>query len=126
METNQIEPSSVEETRKQTIAKRIDGVGWALFFIMIGGIGLVPPENVHKSAWLIGVGAIMLGGNLARYIYGIKLAGFTLFLGILALGSGLCDLYGISLPLFPILLVLVGLAIVLGIFSNQKQNQSEV
>ena len=33
------------EDREKTIAKRIDGAGWALFFIMIGGMGTMAPQR---------------------------------------------------------------------------------
>lgn len=35
---------------------------------MLGGFALVPGDVVPKGAWLIGVGAIMLGLNAARYL----------------------------------------------------------
>ena len=79
--------------RKLALSKQIDGISWALFFIMIGGIGLVPDEKVPGGAWLIGVGLIMLGNNLFRYMKEIKVVGFTIVLGILALLAGLGDLY---------------------------------
>ncbi len=100
-----------QEDREEAISKRLDAIGWALFFIMMGCLWLVPKGNIPEATWLIGVGLIMLGINLARYLNGLKPIGFTLFLGILALGSGLFDLLGIDLPVFPILLILVGLNI---------------
>ena len=100
-------------TKEQIIGKRIDAIGWALFFIMIGGIGLAPKESVPEGAWLIGVGLIMLGGNAARYLNGLKVVGFTIVLGLIALGIGLSIMLGLDLPVFPILLVIVGLSIIL-------------
>ena len=100
-------------TKEQIIGKRIDAIGWALFFIMIGGIGLAPKESVPEGAWLIGVGLIMLGGNAARHLNGLKVVGFTIVLGLIALGIGLSIMLGLDLPVFPILLVIVGLSIIL-------------
>ena len=100
-------------TKEQIIGKRIDAIGWALFFIMIGGIGLAPKESIPEGAWLIGVGLIMLGGNAARYLNGLKVVGFTIVLGLIALGIGLSIMLGLDLPVFPILLVIVGLSIIL-------------
>lgn len=102
------------ETREQVIGKRIDAVGRALFFVMIGGIGLVRKKSVPEGTWLIGVGLIAPRGNAACYLNGLKVVGFTIVLGLLALGVGLSVLFGLNLPVFPILLILVGLSIILG------------
>lgn len=103
-----------KEKRDQVVGKRIDAVGWALFFIMIGGIGLAPKESIPEGTWLIGVGLIMLGANVARCLSGLKIVSFTIFLGLLALGIGLSVMFGLNLPVFPILLILVGVSIILG------------
>lgn len=105
--------SAATATHELSTARRIDAIGWALFFIMIGGLWLVPEEIVFEGAWLIGVGLIMLGNNVARLLTGLRTVGFTLFLGALALGTGLCDLANVDLPVFPILIILVGASIVI-------------
>lgn len=106
-------PKNVQETEEQVLNKRLERIGWALFLIMIAGSALVPDERIPKGTWPIGVGLIMLGLNAARYLNGIKMSGFTIVLGILALGSGLGDFLGVDLPLFPILLILIGANIIL-------------
>jgi len=106
--------------RKLALSKQIDGISWALFFIMIGGIGLVPDEKVPGGAWLIGVGLIMLGNNLFRYMKEIKVVGFTIVLGILALLAGLGDFTGFEIPIFPVLLILVGLSIIVSFFTKKE------
>jgi hypothetical protein len=47
---------------------------------------------------------------------------FTIVLGILALVSGFGDLAGLNLPLFPILLILIGTNIILKPFFEKEQN----
>ncbi len=113
MSTQQSELTNVQATEKQGLNKRLETIGWALFLIMIGGLGLVPKELVPGGMWLIGVGLIMLGLNAARYLNDIKMSGFTIVLGILALLSGLSDFFRVQLPLFPILLILIGAHILL-------------
>ncbi len=113
MSTQQSELTNVPATEKQGLNKQLETIGWALFLIMIGGLGLVPKELVPGGIWLIGVGLIMLGLNAARYLNGIKMSGFTIVLGILALLSGLSDFFRVQLPLFPILLILIGAHILL-------------
>ncbi len=75
---------------------------------MIGGIWLIPGEQVPEGAWLVGVGLIMLGLNAARYLSGISTSSFTIVLGTLALVSGTGDLVGMDLPVPAILLIIIG------------------
>jgi len=113
MTTESDQPTVTYDAGKAALNKRLESIGWGLFLIMIGGIWLVPDEQVPEGTWLIGAGLIMLGLNLARYLNGIRMSGFTIVLGILALASGLGDLAGVDLPLFPILLILIGASILL-------------
>ncbi|MGI6206881.1 MAG: hypothetical protein ACOYEW_01595 [Anaerolineae bacterium] len=99
---------SSEEEAKRSLNSRLETIGWGLFLIMLGGLGLVPNALVPEGAWLLGVGVILLGLNAARYRYGIKTSGFTIVLGIIALGSGLSSLLGVNLPWFPLLLIIGG------------------
>jgi hypothetical protein len=87
---------------------------------MIGGIGLIPDERVPEGTWLIGVGLIMLGINLARYLNNIRMSSFTIVLGVLALLFGLSDFVGLNLPFFPILLILIGINIIIKPFFERK------
>lgn len=113
MNTQPVKYTRDQTGEKQELNKRLETIGWALFLIMIGGLGLVPTAQIPGGTWLIGVGLIMLGLNAARLINGIAMSGFTIFLGILALLSGLGDFLGVKLPLFPILLILIGANILL-------------
>lgn len=105
-------------TQQRALNKRLEALGWGLFFVMIGGLWLVPGELVREGTWLIGVGVIMLGLNAARYLNKIKMSWFTIALGVLALAAGLGDYVGVELPLFPILLVLVGASIIVGVITR--------
>jgi hypothetical protein len=59
------------------ITYKLESIGWALFLIMIGGLGLVSDEQVPEGARLIGVGLIMLGLNVARCLNSIEMSRFT-------------------------------------------------
>jgi hypothetical protein len=50
----------------------------------------------------------MLGLNVARYVNGIRMSNFTLVLGVLALLLGIRGMTGVDLPVFPVLLILIG------------------
>ncbi len=104
--------TSNEDTQKSALNKRLEAIGWGLFLIMMGVIWLVPDEQVPQGTWLIGAGLIMLGVNGVRYLKGIKMSGFTIVLGILALAAGLGGLFGVK-PLIAILLILIGASIIL-------------
>lgn len=101
------------QDRGTTAGKHLDALGWALFFLMLGGLGLVPGETVPEGTWLLGTGLIMIGVQAARALMGLGTVGSSLFFGALALGIGICAVFAVSLPVFPILLVLLGLHMVL-------------
>jgi hypothetical protein len=108
-----------QDQQKMHLNKRLEAIAWGLFLIMIGGIWLLP-EAVPEGAWLLGVGVIMLGLNGVRKLYGIKMSGFTIFLGIVASCIGIGALFGVDLPIFPILIILWGLSVVLEPFFKKK------
>jgi hypothetical protein len=99
-----------EEARKQDLNRRLETIGWGLFLIMIGGFALV--KGVPEGTWLIGAGLIMLGLNAVRLMVGIRASWFTLILGTIALLSGLGSVLGVDIPVGPVLIVLIGLAII--------------
>jgi hypothetical protein len=102
--------SSSEVTRKLDLNRRLETIGWGLFLIMIGGFALV--KGVPEGTWLIGAGLIMLGLNAVRLMVGIRASWFTLIVGTIALLSGLGSVLGIDIPVGPLLIVLIGLAII--------------
>ena len=114
MDNQNTSNSDQQETREQIISKRINAIGWALFFVMIGCLWLVPGEILPESTWLIGAGLIMLGTNYFRYVNGIKPITFTIIIGILALITGIGSIMGIEVPVFPILIIFIGISIIFG------------
>ena len=99
--------------RKMALNGRLEGLAWALFFITIGVLWLLPEERVPESAWLVGVGTIMLGLNALRLLAGIRLSAFTIVVGAVALAAGLIGINGIDVSIFPILLILLGASLIL-------------
>ncbi len=98
---------------KTTMNKRFESIAWGLFLIMLGGLWLVPNSMLPNGMWGIGVGLIMLGLNYARYRNGIPMSNFTLVVGGLALLTGIAAFFNTDLPLFPILLILIGVGMLL-------------
>jgi presenilin-like A22 family membrane protease len=97
--------------RRSGLNWRLETISWGLFFIMLGGLALAP-GNVPQGAWLVGTGIIMLGLNLLRVLLGIRPSTFTVILGAIALISGIGSVYGINIPVWPIIIILIGLAII--------------
>jgi hypothetical protein len=102
--------SSPLDAGKRELNRRLETVGWGLFLIMLGGFALV--KEVPEGTWLIGAGLIMLGLNAVRLLVGIRASWFTLILGAIALLSGLGSVLGIDIPVGPLLVILIGLAII--------------
>ncbi len=102
--------------QKQAMDKRLDSIGWALFFVMSGILWIMPEELVPEGAWLIGTALIILGFSAIRYLYRIKIEGFWLVMGILFLSFGLAEYFSLNFPILPILLVLFGISIIYKVF----------
>lgn len=99
-----------DEVRKRELNGRLETMSWGLFLIMIGGFALF--KDVPSGTWLIGAGIIMLGLNTVRLALGIRASWFTVILGTIALLSGIGSVYGIDIPVGPLLVILIGLAII--------------
>ncbi len=96
-------------SERVALERRFEDMGWGVLLLAIGTIWLVPEEHVPHGSWLIAAGLILLGLNAARFFRGIKMSGFSLVAGILALIAGLGEFFGVGVPLFPIALIVVGL-----------------
>ncbi len=95
--------------------RNIDALAWGALFIWWGLTLLI---QFPGGVGLIGVGLILLAANAARYFQGMGVSGFTTAIGILALVWGGLELAGtvlqFDLPVFPILLIVLGLMVLLG------------
>jgi hypothetical protein len=112
--TTEYNQGSVDEnTRKLALNRRLEGFGWAALLITIGSLWLMPDNHVPQGSWLIAAGIIMLGLNALRHINGIRMSGFSLVVGTVALIVGLSAFFGIKLPLFAIVLIVIGIGILL-------------
>ena len=85
-----------------------------------------------SATWLLGVGVILIALNVARLRNGLPTSGFTITAGVLALAwSGLemagrsLDL-GFELPVFPILLTVLGVAVLAGKLTKKEAQKLEV
>jgi hypothetical protein len=99
------------------VDERYQTIAWGALLILFGSLGLVPGNQ--SGLFVLGTGIILLGLNLARYSAGIPANAVTTTLGALAAGLGLLALFGpalnlppFELPLFPLVLVAIGITLV--------------
>ncbi|NJC97439.1 MAG: hypothetical protein FIB03_14075 [Anaerolineae bacterium] len=80
------------DPEKAALNKRLETMAWGAFLIMLGGFLFVSEEIIRGGWWSIGVGLILLGLNGARYTNGLRMSGFTTFLGVVSVFGGILDL----------------------------------
>lgn len=102
--------------KRRGLAAKLDSLGWALFFIWVGAALLL---DLGWGVGLLGVGIITLGGQVARKYFGLRLEGFWAIVGIIFVLGGVWELYGITVPLLPLLLIAAGVAVIIGVFGGR-------
>ena len=119
--TEQTKVEKPVDLEKAAMHKRFESVGWGLFLIMLGGFMFIPDTTVSKGFWSIGIGLIFLGLNAARYMNGIRMSGFTTFLGILSLLGGIVQLLGWKSMDGAFFLIILGAYLILKPWFDRRQ-----
>lgn len=109
------------DPEKEAMNKNFERIAWGAFLIMLGGFMFVPNEIVKGGWWSIGVGLIFLGLNAARYFNGLRMSGFTTFLGILSVVGGILDLAGMEGINGAVLLIVLGGYVILKPYFERRQ-----
>ena len=99
-------PGSSTETNER--ARQIDSIAWAIFFIWVGVSMLVP---IPWGWFLVGVAVLILAVQFARWQMGMTMEGFWVACGAVCLAGGLWNVLELPWPLAPILLILLGVAL---------------
>lgn len=81
----------------------------------------VPEQIISGGWWPIGVGLIMLGLNVARYLNGLRMSGFTTFLGILSVIGGVLELAGMEGIDGAVFLIVLGGYLMLKSYFDRRQ-----
>ena len=102
-----------ERSALRALAHRLDALGWGLFFIWLGYVLLA---DVSPGVALLGIGIIIWGEQLARWIFKLGVEGFWAVVGTGFVLGGMWQILGAQLPLFPVLLVFAGVAVILTTF----------
>ncbi len=99
-------------------------IAWGAFFIWWGITELFP--SLPAGSGPLGIGLILLGLNAARHYSGEPISRFSISVGILAVIWGGLELAGVVLnlpfdiPVFAILLIVVGVMIVAPALSRSR------
>ncbi len=112
-EQGMVKEQTPMDPEKAALNKRLETMAWGAFLIMLGGFMFVPNEIIKGGWWSIGVGLIFLGLNAARYFNGLRMSGFTTFLGILSVAGGVLDLVGMKGVSAAVLLLVLGAYLIL-------------
>ncbi len=113
-----------ERTERRRLAERLDEVGWALLFLMSGAILAIPGIPNPWAAWFIGVGAVLLGLNLARYAAGLRVHVLTTGCGTITVAAGIGAYVGIDIPILALVLILIGAVILAGPLARRNAASS--
>jgi hypothetical protein len=114
-------PEVAIDHAKAVLNKRLESIAWGLFLVMLGGFMFVPNEIVKGGWWSVAVGLIMLGLNAARYFNGLRMSGFTTFLGLLSIVGGALTLAGVVGAEGAILLIILGGYLILKPWFEKRQ-----
>ncbi len=104
-------------------------LAWGAIFIWWGITEMF--NFLPDGAGALGLGLILLGVSAARYLSGIPASGFTITLGILALVWGGLEMAGallslpFQLPVFAILLIVLGLLVLGGGLTGHGTSERE-
>ena len=109
------------DPEKAEMNKNFERIAWGAFLIMLGGFMFVPEEIIRGGWWSIGVGLIFLGLNAARYFNGLRMSGFTTFLGIISIAGGILDLVGMEGVNGAVLLIVLGGYVILKPYFEKRQ-----
>ena len=109
------------DPEKAALNKRMETIAWGCFLIMVGGFLFVPNDRVPEGLWSIGIGAIMLGLNAARYYFKIRMSGFTTVLGIISVIGGVVQLLGVNNLEGAFLLIILGAYLLVKPWFDQRK-----
>lgn len=113
------------KAKKRRLDRKIESVGWALFFIWSAVVLIAPDELIPEGSWLIGTGLIIIASMGIRYLYGIRIDGFWMVLGFFALGFGISEYFGLNLPFLPVILIILGVVIVYNAFFRKIYRKND-
>jgi len=98
--------------------KQLNAISGGLLLIWIGFAILV---NIGWGTGLIVVGVIILGEQAARRYYSVKFENSWVIAGTISFLAGFLILFGVEESLVPILLIIIGIALLITIFRKKNK-----
>jgi hypothetical protein len=108
------------QTNPRILAKRLDAVGWGLFFLWVGFALLA---NMSWGLGLLGVGMIILAIQAARKYFALKWEGFWVVLGVLNVLFGIWLLFNLQTGILPSLCILAGASLLLSALASRIRDE---
>ena len=108
-------------SQKVSLDKRLGVLFWALLFILAGTLWLFPEGVVPPGTWLISIGLILLLLNAVRLLNGIPVRVLPTLLGVLAVGAGVAEYFGVQMPVLSLTFIAIGASIILELVATRKQ-----
>ena len=112
--------NTTEDTTRAAVSDRVDTIGWGLLFVAIGAVSLMPA--MPDGAWLIAAGIVMLGASAVRASMRLRAYGSTIVVGVVALSAGIFTAAGLTTVVGPLVLIVLGLALVVGALYRAQHN----
>ncbi len=96
---------------QDTNDKRLDAGTWGVFFLWLGISFLA---HLPWGLWLLGVGVIILGSQIAHSALGLRRDGFWLVAGAVFVIGGISEIapFGVSIALIPVLCIAAGIGLI--------------
>lgn len=103
----------------------LTSIFWGLFLIWFGVVAVWLDGNfgaaINHPIFAMGTGVLFLGLNLARSMLRLKLSVLTMGLGVLlTVANALVLAFGLTVPFLPELLIIAGVALVIGAFRTRN------
>jgi hypothetical protein len=108
-----------EMTKRGSLNKKLETAGWGLFYIWTGFAFLA---HLGWGVGLLGVGMIILGGQMARKYLALKQRGFWLVVGFCFTVGGIWDLFRVQTELVPVLCMIAGFVLLASIIIGRARN----
>ncbi len=106
-------------------SETVTNIFWGLFLIWFGVVATTLGGNFGATAnsplFALGTGVLLILLNLFRAVFHLKLSPLTIGLGaLLGLIFAPIVFFGYNLPFLPALLIIVGIALVIGAIRTRK------
>lgn len=86
----------------------LDSIVWAILLIWVGVAMLA---EFSRGWFMLGVGALILAAQLARWLMGLRLEGFWAACGVAFVAGGAWTILDLPWPLTPMLFIALGAAL---------------